>query len=120
MQIGPEEDEDELMDFDVDEDEEVAFEEEPDEELLKEMQDEFGISSESVDESSRQERMTMAREAASASVRSEEGLKTFPEPEERGYYISDLFFKAAYVDAAKILDKSKYQIHRNRSTHSSH
>lgn len=36
----------------------------------------------------------MAQEAASS------GSSQYPEPEERGYFMADLFAKAAYFDAA--------------------
>lgn len=39
----------------------------------------------------------MAQEAASS------GSSQYPEPEERGYFIADLFAKAAYFDAASAM-----------------
>lgn len=111
MRLGPEdeEDDDELPDelkFDIPDDDELDAFDEPDEEMLKELQAEFVDVSEDVDETARQERLMAAREAASSSARAEEGFK-FPQPDERGYYLSELFYKAAYIDAALSMEKSE-------------
>ena len=44
-----------------------------------------------------QERLRMEQEAASSE-------SSFPEPEERVYYLHDLYGKAAYLDAAVIME----------------
>ncbi len=59
--------------------------------------DELGYGEDEAEEEARQERLRMAQEAASSS-------STFADPDERGYYLADLFGKAAYVDAAVIMD----------------
>jgi hypothetical protein len=56
------------------------------------------------EELARLERLRMSQDAASAGRTSEE-LPRFPEPEERGYYLSDLFGKAAYADASMIMEQ---------------
>lgn len=63
-----------------------------------------------VDEAARQERLRSAQESASSS-QGDEGQSRFPEPEERGYYVSDLFGKAAYVDAAEIMEHGEACMH---------
>ena len=107
MRLGPEDDDiDDMpeLKFDLPDGDE-AFDE-PDEEMLKVLQEELQDVSEDVDEAARQERLLMAREAASSSARASEGFK-FPQPDERGYYLSDLFYKAAYIDAALIFEQSE-------------
>ena len=58
----------------------------------------LGYGEDEGEEEARQERLRMAQEAASSS-------SGFPELEERGYYLSDLYGKAAYIDAAEMMER---------------
>ena len=59
--------------------------------------EELGYGEDEGEEEARQERLRMAQEAASSG-------SSFPDPEERGYFLSDLFGKAAYIDVAVIME----------------
>jgi len=49
------------------------------------------------EQEAREERLRLEQEAESS----------FPEPDERGYYLYDLYGKAAYVDASLMMEHGK-------------